>query len=126
MPTSSRAERSKAFVEAYKRNENVEVIPSTQDIHGNDVEEKEELVGAYCRVSTMNEAQVESYELQKAYYEDNSIRSCVITSKKLARLLSDNAQETCVFQLTKVNDFMLSIRQPTAGKNVSDMARHPI
>ena len=70
MPTSSRAERSKAFVEAYKRNENVEVIPSTQDIHGNDVEEKEELVGAYCRVSTMNEAQVESYELQKAYYED--------------------------------------------------------
>ena len=70
MPNSTRAERSKAFVEAYRKNENVEVIPSRQDIKGDEEEEKEELVGAYCRVSTMNEAQVESYELQKAYYED--------------------------------------------------------
>lgn len=70
MPIGARAERSKAFVEAYKKNENVEVIPSTQDICGDDAAEKEELVGAYCRVSTMNEAQVESYELQKAYYEE--------------------------------------------------------
>lgn len=66
------------------------------------------------------------FRIHKVKRDDNSIRSCVITSKKLARLLSDNAQETCVFQLTKVNDFMLSIRQPTAEKNVSDMARHPI
>lgn len=70
MPKSTRAERSKAFVEAYKKNETVEVIPSRKEIEGNEEEEREELVGAYCRVSTMNEAQVESYELQKAYYED--------------------------------------------------------
>ena len=49
MPNSTRAERSKAFVEAYRKNENVEVIPSRQDIKGDEEEEKEELVGALIR-----------------------------------------------------------------------------
>lgn len=64
-----RARKSKAFVEAYKNSEaDVEVIPSYSDT-GDDLE-KEELVAAYCRVSTMSEQQVESYELQKIYYEE--------------------------------------------------------
>lgn len=67
---SDKATRRKAFVDALNNNEKeVEVIPSNVDIHGPNKEEAED-VGAYCRVSTMSEAQVESYELQKAYYEE--------------------------------------------------------
>lgn len=35
-----------------------------------DIREKDELVGAYCRVSTMSDDQVESYDLQRQEYED--------------------------------------------------------
>lgn len=54
--------------------------------------------------------------IHKVKREDNTIRSCNITSRKLARLLSEDTQETCVFQLTKVNDFMLAFCKPTAIK----------
>lgn len=67
----SRKKRSEAFVNAFHSSENeVEVIPSNKDLFGEEEDDKEELVGAYCRVSTMSVAQVESYELQKAYYEE--------------------------------------------------------
>lgn len=70
MSRQDRSQRGKAFIENFKNHENqVEIIPSREDIYGKE-EEKQELVGAYCRVSTMSEAQVESYELQKAYYEE--------------------------------------------------------
>lgn len=70
MSRQDRSQRGKKFVENFKSQEGkVEVIPSREDIYGRE-EERQELVGAYCRVSTMSEAQVESYELQKAYYEE--------------------------------------------------------
>lgn len=66
---SSRAQKSKSFVESLNGENDVIVIPSTKDIQGEDVDTVED-VAAYCRVSTMSEQQVESYELQKAYYEE--------------------------------------------------------
>lgn len=65
----SRTQKSKKFIDEFNADTDVEIIPSSKDIHGEN-EEKEEYVGAYCRVSTMSEQQVESYELQKAYYEE--------------------------------------------------------
>lgn len=75
MPHRQRAQRGRKFVEAYQNNEvEVEVIPSNTDIYGEDSAGRQELVGAYCRVSTMSDEQVESYELQKAYYEEMVLR----------------------------------------------------
>lgn len=68
-PHSTRAQKSKSFVESLNGENDVIVIPSTKDIQGEDVDIIED-VAAYCRVSTMSEQQVESYELQKAYYEE--------------------------------------------------------
>lgn len=68
-PHSTRAQKSKSFVESLNGENDVIVIPSTKDIQGEDVDTVED-VAAYCRVSTMSEQQVESYELQKAYYEE--------------------------------------------------------
>lgn len=68
-PHSTRAQKSKSFVESLNGENDVIVIPSTKDIQGEDVDTIED-VAAYCRVSTMSEQQVESYELQKAYYEE--------------------------------------------------------
>ena len=47
----------------------VDIIPSKKD-QGIFEQDREELVGPYCRVSTFSEQQVESYELQRAYYEE--------------------------------------------------------
>ncbi len=70
MPKSERTQKSREFINAYRNNEaDVEVIPSNTDLFGEEPPKKE-LVGAYCRVSTMSDMQVESYELQKAYYEE--------------------------------------------------------
>lgn len=70
MPKSERTQKSREFINAYRNNEaDVEVIPSNTDLFGEEPSKKE-LVGAYCRVSTMSDMQVESYELQKAYYEE--------------------------------------------------------
>ena len=43
--------------------------PSYADL-GISLTPEKELVGAYCRVSTMQEAQVDSFIMQKKYYED--------------------------------------------------------
>ena len=68
-----RSEREKRAEEFEKRineeYEDVEIIPSYAD-RGIDLTPKEELVGAYCRVSTMQEAQLDSFIMQKRYYED--------------------------------------------------------
>ena len=67
---SERSKRRKAvkdrIVNAYSENSNVEVIPAKRDIVP-DVPEKLR-VAAYCRVSTDNEAQAGSYQLQMNYY----------------------------------------------------------
>lgn len=49
-------------------NQNFEIIPSYADI-GEEEKRQKELVGAYCRVSTKQEAQIDSFLVQKAYYE---------------------------------------------------------
>lgn len=70
MSNQSKAKKRNAFISAFEKNDkDIEIIPSKVDLYGPD-EDKSEDVGAYCRVSTMSEAQVESYELQKAYYEE--------------------------------------------------------
>ena len=69
---SERSKRRKAakdrIVNAYSENSNVEVIPAKRDIIP-DVPEKLR-VAAYCRVSTDNEAQSGSYQLQIQYYTE--------------------------------------------------------
>ena len=65
----TRKQKSENFIHEFNSDNEVEIIPSEKDING-EGEEKSEQVGAYCRVSTMSEQQVESYELQKAYYEE--------------------------------------------------------
>lgn len=70
LPKLEREQKSKEFINAYRENEaKVEMILSNADLYGEDAPKKEK-VGAYCRVSTPSEMQVESYELQKAYYEE--------------------------------------------------------
>ena len=69
---SERSKRRKAakerIVNAYSENSNVEVIPAKRDIVPA-VPEKLR-VAAYCRVSTDNEAQAGSYQLQIQYYTE--------------------------------------------------------
>lgn len=54
---------------SFNNSDNVRIIPSRQDL-GQDTIDRPERIGAYCRVSTKADAQVESYEMQKKYYED--------------------------------------------------------
>ena len=69
---ASKAERRKAAKEkiktAYRESSEVEVIPATRDLTAD--EPKILRVAAYCRVSTDQEAQAGSYELQVQYYTD--------------------------------------------------------
>lgn len=69
---SSKADRRKAAKDkiktAYKDSAEVEVIPATRDLTAD--EPKILRVAAYCRVSTDQEAQAGSYELQVQYYTD--------------------------------------------------------
>ena len=66
----SREERARRFEERINEQfDDVEIIPSYADRGISFIPEKE-LVGAYCRVSTMQEAQVDSFIMQKKYYED--------------------------------------------------------
>lgn len=69
MAETARKVKREQFRAAYHSGANVEVIPSKKDL-GIEDEERPELVAPYCRVSTLAESQTESYELQKAYYED--------------------------------------------------------
>lgn len=64
-----RSERVRRFNDAYAAGKNNEVIPSDKDL-GIVGEDKPENVAPYCRVSTFQEAQAESFELQKKYYEE--------------------------------------------------------
>ena len=69
---SERSKRTKAakdrIVNAYSENSNVEVIPAKRDIIPAIPEKLH--VAAYCRVSTDNEAQAGSYQLQIQYYTE--------------------------------------------------------
>lgn len=65
----SRQKRAERFRAAYKAKVDVEIVPSKKDL-GLLERGHQELVGPYCRVSTFSEEQVESFETQKAYYED--------------------------------------------------------
>jgi len=69
---ASKAERRKAAKDkikvAYTDSAEVEVIPATRDLTAD--EPKILRVAAYCRVSTDQEAQAGSYELQVQYYTD--------------------------------------------------------
>ena len=65
-----REERAREFEKRISEEfEDVEIIPSYADL-GISLTPEKELVGAYCRVSTMQEAQVDSFIMQKKYYED--------------------------------------------------------
>ena len=69
--TQERNERAQKFRENYNSDNDIEVIPSNRDIgQEHSHEQRTELVGPYCRVSTKQESQTESYELQKIYYEE--------------------------------------------------------
>ena len=46
------------------------IVTPANPAYSQEIMERPELVGAYSRVWTMSEAQVESFELQKAYYEE--------------------------------------------------------
>lgn len=65
---SSREDRRRRFQEDLDAHE-VRVIPAKEE-YNIDIREKDELVGAYCRVSTMSDEQVESYDLQRQEYEE--------------------------------------------------------
>lgn len=69
---SERSKRRKAtkerIINAYSENNYVEVIPAKRDIFPDSP--KKLRVAAYCRVSTDNEAQAGSYQLQIQYYTE--------------------------------------------------------
>lgn len=67
MPKDERQQRAEQFRAACNSGVEVEVIPSRKDLGIQD-EDRDELVAPYCRVSTLAESQVESYEFQKDYY----------------------------------------------------------
>jgi site-specific DNA recombinase len=66
--SNMREERRRRFQADLDAHE-VTVIPAKEE-YLVDIREKDELVGAYCRVSTMSDEQVESYDLQRKEYED--------------------------------------------------------
>ena len=68
MLREDRETRKQQFNENYGKL-NVKVIPPNPSLVV-DVMEREEIVGPYCRVSTMTGEQVESFEIQRKYYED--------------------------------------------------------
>ena len=66
----SRKKRAERFQQAlHNTSQVVDVVPSRKD-QGILECDRQEFVGPYCRVSTFSEQQVESYELQKAFYEE--------------------------------------------------------
>lgn len=66
MSKERREAHKQEFNEEYGRNE-VRTIPANPSFSQN-VHEREEFVGPYCRVSTLCDEQVESYEIQKREY----------------------------------------------------------
>lgn len=69
MSKESSRQRAEEFRELlHKQNDVIIIEPELPNIL--DVKEREEKVGAYCRVSTNQEDQVDSLETQKAHYED--------------------------------------------------------
>ena len=52
------------------KDDDIMIIPRNPIYDAKPSGEKPLRVAAYCRVSTMNEAQASSYELQRNYYED--------------------------------------------------------
>lgn len=67
---NNREEHRQRFADMYEAGERrVVVIPAKPEFSA-PVYDREEIVGAYCRVSTMADEQLESYELQKAYYTE--------------------------------------------------------
>ena len=112
MSNEKREQRIKRFVNAYRNNDvEVEVIPSNLDIYGDEAQEKNELVGAYCRVSTLSDMQAESYELQKAYYEEMVTRQPMWT-------LVDIYPDECISGTSMRNrhHFLRMIEDCKAGK----------
>lgn len=69
MSRSSREQRAREFRENYGKQSDLIIIPPKKE-YNTDFNIREELVGPYCRVSTMADTQVESYELQKLQYEE--------------------------------------------------------
>ena len=67
MAKANRDNIKKQFDEEYGKKA-VTVIPAKPEYEIN-VHDRHELVGPYCRVSTMSDEQVESYELQRKQYE---------------------------------------------------------
>ena len=69
MSRETSEQRAKAFRENYDNHRDVVVIPPKKEFN-TDFNLREELVGPYCRVSTLADEQAESYELQKLYYDE--------------------------------------------------------
>jgi DNA invertase Pin-like site-specific DNA recombinase len=87
----------------------VEVIPAYADLHAG--ETKILRVAAYCRVSTDQEAQASSYELQIQYYTDNITRN---PEWELAGIYADEGISAT--NVTKRVEFQRMIADCYAGK----------
>lgn len=96
---SSREERRRRFHEDLDAHE-VRVIPAKEE-YCIDIREKDELVGAYCRVSTMSDDQVESYDLQRQEYEDKIAQNKHWTLVDLSRHRIHRSAATDRITLTK-------------------------
>lgn len=69
MSEENRKIRAQKIQEAFKNPSNVEVIPP-DPAYTEAKKNRIERVGAYCRVSTKQESQTESLEVQKAYFDE--------------------------------------------------------
>lgn len=66
MSQQNRESRKAEFDKEYGSHE-VKIIPAKEEYTKN-IHERKELVGPYCRVSTMSGEQVESFEIQQKHY----------------------------------------------------------
>lgn len=105
-----RGERVRRFNAAYESAIDVEVIPSKKDL-GIDSDNKIEMVGPYCRVSTLQETQAESFELQKKYYEEYVSRW---PNWELADIYADEGISATSMKRRK--DFLRLMEDCKAGK----------
>lgn len=67
MSKDGREQRKQRIREAFERETRGEVIPADPKLSFQP-KDREELVGAYCRVSTPQESQADSFETQQQYY----------------------------------------------------------
>lgn len=110
MSEEGRQRRMKKIRDAFEGNNDVEIIPP-DPIYEEKPESKIEKVAAYCRVSTKNESQAESLEVQRGYFQEYVDRH---PNWELVKIYADEG--ITATSMKKRKEFLAMLADCRAGK----------